>query len=78
MKKKLVYRSKHGVSSGQELSDIQEYNASLDYNTRWTKRVVYLLLIYGTIGLSIALWLIWYVITNDVWNTTLAELTGKK
>ena len=71
---KLKIFDEKGVElKGQTLSDLQQMQLSLDFNTRWTKRHVYFQAIFGIIVLLTFYVLVYYVIHNNVINNIVAR-----
>lgn len=61
---------------GQELSDLQEMKSTVNFNTRWTKRLVYVITFFGTLAFLTFYWLVYYVIKNSVLNNIVKSCIG--
>jgi uncharacterized membrane protein len=73
-------KTEKGIAVGQPLSDIQEYNNQLALNTakmqEQTKVLKLIIIIFGVpviILTATFLWLIYYVMTNNVLNNIVAR-----
>ena len=66
-------RTEAGIANPMPLSDLQQYNMRLAYQSKWLKFGVIVVAILGFAFLLLALWLIWYSITNDVINNIVAH-----
>jgi len=62
-----------GIAKPMPLSDIQEYNERLAYQGKWLKAAVIVIGSLGTSFLLLILWLIYYVIHNNVLNNIVAR-----
>lgn len=69
------YKNPDGtIGVGQPLTDIQQYNMSLDFNTRWVKRLVISITVLGSLALLYLFYMTYYLIHNSVVNNALNVL----